>query len=124
MRSRSARALVVCALLSLVSSFPSADTTTQTLPFSQDWSNTGLITTDDSWAGVPGVIGYRGDGLTGGTAVDPQTVVAEGHRRRRRIPPRESSRRAPRVGNGARAAPGGHGQHVGPVEHPRRLQPA
>ncbi len=55
-----------------------ADTTPQTLPFSQNWTNTGLITTDDNWSGAPGIIGYRGDALTGGTGVDPQTVVADG----------------------------------------------
>lgn len=54
-----------------------ADNTAQTLPFSQDWTNIGLITTSDDWSGVPGIIGFRGDGLTGATAVDPQTVVAE-----------------------------------------------
>lgn len=43
--------------------------------FSQDWSNAGLISSDDNWDGVPSIIGYRGDGLTGGTAVDPQTVT-------------------------------------------------
>lgn len=53
-----------------------ADGTPQTLPFSQDWSNTGLITVSDSWSGVPGIEGFRGDGLTGATAVDPQTVLA------------------------------------------------
>src|SRR2546422_3125026 len=55
-----------------------ADTSPQTLPFSQNWSNTGLITTNNDWSGVPGIIGYRGDGLTGATGVDPQTVVADG----------------------------------------------
>src|SRR4051794_13343230 len=55
-----------------------ADTTAQTLQFSQNWTNTSLITTDDNWSGVPGIIGYRGDNLTGATAVDPQTVLAEG----------------------------------------------
>ncbi|HMF58370.1 MAG TPA: hypothetical protein VK619_18650, partial [Pyrinomonadaceae bacterium] len=55
-----------------------ADTSAQTLPFSQNWTNTGLITADDNWAGVPGIIGYRGDALTGATGVDPQTVVADG----------------------------------------------
>ncbi len=54
-----------------------ADNTAQTLPFSQDWTNTGLITVSDDWSGVPGIIAYRGDGLTATTAVDPQTVVAE-----------------------------------------------
>jgi hypothetical protein len=55
-----------------------ADTTSQVLPFSQDWSNAGLITTDDDWAGVPGVIGYRGDDLTTVTGSDPQTITADG----------------------------------------------
>src|SRR5215510_15322185 len=54
-----------------------ADNTAQSLPFSQDWSNTGLITTNDNWTGVPGIIGFRGDGLVGSTGVDPQTVLTE-----------------------------------------------
>ncbi len=53
-----------------------ADSSAQALPFSQNWSNTGLITTSDNWSGVPGIEGFRGDGLTGATAVDPQTVLA------------------------------------------------
>jgi predicted extracellular nuclease len=48
------------------------------LPFSQSWSDPGLITTDDDWSGVPGIVGFRGDGLTSVNDVDPQTVVAEG----------------------------------------------
>ena len=52
-----------------------ADTTVQTLPFAQDWSNTGLITANDVWTGVPGIMGYRGDGLTGSTGTDPQTLL-------------------------------------------------
>ncbi len=55
-----------------------ADTSAQTLPFSQNWANTALITTSNDWSGVPGIIGYRGDALTGATGVDPQTVVADG----------------------------------------------
>ncbi|MGH9932559.1 MAG: Calx-beta domain-containing protein, partial [Pyrinomonadaceae bacterium] len=55
-----------------------ADTTPQSLPFSQNWTNTGLITVTNDWSGVPGIIGYRGDALTGATGVDPQTVVADG----------------------------------------------
>jgi predicted extracellular nuclease len=55
-----------------------ADTASQALPFSQDWSNAGLITTDDDWAGVPGVVGYRGDDLTTVTGSDPQTITADG----------------------------------------------
>jgi len=48
-----------------------------TIPFFQDWSNTALISADDDWTRVPGIVGYRGDGLTGTTGVDPQIVVAE-----------------------------------------------
>jgi len=63
----------------LVGSLPAAaDTTAQSLPFGQDWTNTGLITVDDNWSGVPGVIGYRGDDLTTATGTDPQTIVADG----------------------------------------------
>lgn len=54
-----------------------ADTAPQGLPFSQDWGNTSLITTNDDWSGVPGVIGYRGDELTSATATDPRTITAE-----------------------------------------------
>ena len=53
-----------------------ADSTTQGLPFQQDWTNIGLITTDDTWTGVPGIEGLRGDGLTGATGADPQTLLA------------------------------------------------
>jgi len=54
------------------------DTTPATLPLQQTWSNTGLITTDDNWNGVPSIIGYRGDDLTTGMGADPQTLVADG----------------------------------------------
>ncbi|MBK7992199.1 MAG: VCBS repeat-containing protein [Blastocatellia bacterium] len=50
----------------------------QTLPFSQNWSNTGLITTDDNWNNVAGIVGYRGDDLTAATGTDPQTILGEG----------------------------------------------
>jgi len=77
-----ARRLLVSALLvctaALCAQQAAADTTSQTLPFAQNWSNTGLITLDDTWTGVPGIVGYRGDGLTASTAVDPQTVLADG----------------------------------------------
>jgi len=55
-----------------------ADSTYQTLPFSQDWTATSLITTDDDWSNVPGILGYRGDGLTGSTGTDPQTILGDG----------------------------------------------
>ena len=51
-----------------------------TLPFTQDWTNTNLITTDDSWSGVPGIHGYRGDGLAGAADTDPQTILGRPHR--------------------------------------------
>lgn len=54
-----------------------ADTTPQTLPFSQDWTNVGLITADDNWSGVPGIEGRRGDSLTGSTGTNPQTILAD-----------------------------------------------
>ncbi len=44
--------------------------------FSQNWTNTGLITTSNDWSGVPGIVGYRGDELTTGLGVDPQTILS------------------------------------------------
>jgi hypothetical protein len=44
--------------------------------FSQDWSNTNLITTNDDWSGVPFIVGYLGDIDTGTpTGVDATTVT-------------------------------------------------
>ncbi|MDO8365752.1 MAG: hypothetical protein Q7T20_03065, partial [Saprospiraceae bacterium] len=48
----------------------------QPLPFSQNWGNPNLITVDDDWSGVPGIQGRRGDNITAGTGVDPQTLLA------------------------------------------------
>lgn len=50
----------------------------QTLPYTQNWSNVGQITTDNDWSGVAGVRGYRGDDLTTSTGVDPQTILVDG----------------------------------------------
>ncbi|MFY9609928.1 MAG: C25 family cysteine peptidase [Blastocatellia bacterium] len=55
-----------------------ADDTTQSIPFNQNWSNAGLISANDNWAGVPGIVGIRGDDLTTVAATDPQTIVADG----------------------------------------------
>src|SRR5688572_15816008 len=77
MRSRPVRALAVCALVSVLTLVPRADSTVQSLPFSQAWTDTGLITADDNWSGIPGIVGYRGDALVSSTAVNPQTVLAE-----------------------------------------------
>lgn len=46
--------------------------------FSQNWSNKDLITANNNWSGVPSIIGYRGDGLANGVAIDPQTILADG----------------------------------------------
>ena len=47
----------------------------QPLPFSQDWTNANLITTSDVWSAVPGIVGYRGDNITGASDTDPQTLL-------------------------------------------------
>ena len=37
-----------------------ADSTAQSIPFAQNWTNTSLISVNDDWSAVPGIIGYRG----------------------------------------------------------------
>ena len=69
---------IIAASLLLASLPALADGAYQTLPFSQNWSNIDLITTSDNWDGVPGILGYRGDDLTGSTGTDPQGIVAPG----------------------------------------------
>jgi hypothetical protein len=49
-----------------------------TLPYVQDWSDSGLISADDDWSGVPELVGHRGDGLTALAGVDPRSVTADG----------------------------------------------
>src|SRR5215470_7768444 len=78
--SLSARRLTAIVLLLAVSSYvvlllARADNTPQTLPFSQNWSNTGLITANDNWSGVVGIEGYLGQEITTATGVDPQTLL-------------------------------------------------
>ncbi|OYY58396.1 MAG: hypothetical protein B7Y50_13160 [Hydrogenophilales bacterium 28-61-11] len=55
-----------------------ADPTPQALPFAQDWSDSSLVSANDDWSGVPGILGYRGDALTGATNTNPQTILADG----------------------------------------------
>lgn len=44
--------------------------------FVQDWSNAGLISADDNWSGVAGIVGYLGDINSGSpTGVDPRTLT-------------------------------------------------
>ncbi len=45
-------------------------------PFSQNWTNAGLISINDDWSGVSSIIGYRGDALTAAVGADPQTILA------------------------------------------------
>jgi hypothetical protein len=52
--------------------------TPQTLPFTQNWSSAALITADDDWTGVPGIIGYQGTDLFTTIGGDLSTVVADG----------------------------------------------
>jgi uncharacterized protein len=81
--------ILLAFLLALVQySSVGADATAQTLPFSQDWTNTSLIglATDsagtlnaaENWTAVPGIVGYRGDALTSATGTNPQTILADG----------------------------------------------
>jgi len=71
--------LIALTMLTAVSLTAVADSTYQTLPFSQAWTNTGLITVNDNWSGVPGVVGFLGDHDPAGavTAVDPTTLTAD-----------------------------------------------
>mgnify|MGYP000855187282 CR=1 FL=1 len=80
-RHRACRKPLVTLLLAagVITALPAlADGTPQTLPFSQNWTNTGLITSADDWSSVPGILGYRGDSLTSANDVDPQNVLADG----------------------------------------------
>lgn len=44
----------------------------------QNWSNTNGVTADDNWDNLLAITGYRGDDLTTGIGVDPQTILADG----------------------------------------------
>jgi len=51
--------------------------TPQALPFSQNWTNAALITANDDWAGVPGIVGFLGNyDAASPTNVDPRTLLA------------------------------------------------
>jgi methionine-rich copper-binding protein CopC len=71
--------LIATFLITIVGVLPvTANSTPQTIPFTQDWSNTGLITADDNWTAVPGIVGSLGNNLTATTDTDPQTVLVGG----------------------------------------------
>ncbi|HEX8385456.1 MAG TPA: hypothetical protein VF576_04690, partial [Rubricoccaceae bacterium] len=69
------RLLLTALLLGLVPA--AAAQTAQPLPFTQDWSNTGLITANDNWGGVPGVVGYLGTVAANTTDIDPRTILED-----------------------------------------------
>jgi predicted extracellular nuclease len=77
-RSRGVRFLLLLAVLTVAVIGTRADNTAQTLPFSQNWTTTSLITANDNWSGVAGITGYRGDDLTTAVGADPQTVLGDG----------------------------------------------
>ena len=71
--------LIATLLITIVGIMPvTANSTPQTIPFGQDWSSTGLITVDDNWTTVPGIVGFLGNSLTALTGTDPQTVLVDG----------------------------------------------
>jgi hypothetical protein len=74
---KTAIALLAVAATGLMAQTSQADNSYQTLPYSQNWSAIALIAVDDNWAGVPGVLAYRGDNLTAAAGVDPQTVLGD-----------------------------------------------
>src|SRR5262249_44162371 len=43
----------------------------------QDWSSSGLITTNDNWSGVPSIEGYLGQNITTAIDADPRTLTAD-----------------------------------------------
>lgn len=77
-RIASPRLALALAVAGLFAPASHADMVAQTLPFAQDWSDVSLITVNDNWDGVPGIIGYRGDDLTSATGTDPRSITAEG----------------------------------------------
>lgn len=61
----------------LGSSEVQANNAPQPLPFSQNWSNVGLITVNDDWSAVPGIVGFLGDyDAASPPDVDPRTLLA------------------------------------------------
>ena len=43
-----------------------------------DWSNPNLITADNDWSNIPYLRGFKGDGLTTNTDIDPRTITLDG----------------------------------------------
>lgn len=73
---RLAACLTAAGLLSASATW--ANAVRRSLPFAQNWSDSGLITSNGDWSWVPGIVGFRGDALTSATGADPQTILAQG----------------------------------------------
>ena len=43
--------------------------------FLQDWSDAGLITTNNDWSNVAGIVGYLGNDVTSTVGVNPTTLT-------------------------------------------------
>ena len=55
-----------------------ANSTYVPLPFFQNWANTGLITANDNWTNVPGIVGYLGeDPISSVPGRLPRTVTGD-----------------------------------------------
>ena len=52
---------IAASLLVSFAACAGADTVPQALPFTQAWTSPSLITLDDNWANVPGVVGLKDD---------------------------------------------------------------
>jgi uncharacterized protein len=75
---RIANVFILTCVIALTASMALADATYQTIPFAQDWTDINLITVNNDWSMVPGIIGYRGDDPAGTvTGVDPQTILLD-----------------------------------------------
>jgi hypothetical protein len=75
---KTAIALTVLAAICVLPLAAFADAGYQALPFSQDWTNTGLITTSNDWSGVPGIEGFGGMvdvAPYSGSGQDPQGLL-------------------------------------------------
>ena len=46
-------------------------------PLLQAWTDTGVITGNDDWSRVPGIVGYLGQNVASGTGADPQTLTTD-----------------------------------------------
>jgi hypothetical protein len=78
MRHRLALALALTLTLGssfMVASSARANATAQTMPLSQSWTSTGLLSANDDWAAVPGIEGFLGQDLTTATGTDPRTLL-------------------------------------------------